>query len=151
MRGRPKGSGRPGTGNALAKRLGVSRQRVSALKKKGRVKMVGSQIDENASERMHRERLAVQQTSPSRQLKDLYGAKMAKLEYEKAMGLVVEIDKVKKATFEMGRRVRDNLENLPARLSGIFAAEQDQQKIFALFTKELQCCLEDLTHASRHG
>jgi len=140
---------RAGNGNALAKRLQVSRQRVSQMKKAGKVlfKPRSREIDEDATARMHQERLAVQQASPSRQIRDHYDAKMAKLQYERAIGLVVDIDKVKKATFEAGRRVRDNLENLPARLSGIFAAERDQQKIFALFTKEIHNCLEGLTHA----
>jgi hypothetical protein len=35
--------------------------------------------------------------------------------------------------------------NLPARLSGLFAAEADQAKIFTTFTKELRQTLITLT------
>ena len=143
-RGRPKGSGHPGTSNALAKRLGVSRQRVGALKKQGKVKTIGQTIDEDASERMHRDRLAAQTASPSRQIKDLYGARMAKLEWEKEIGAVVERAVVDKEAFEIGRIVRDALMRLPDRLAGILAAELNQQKIHALLTKEFRQVLEAL-------
>jgi transcriptional regulator with XRE-family HTH domain len=136
---------RSGTGNSLAKRLGVSRQRVSALKKKGRVKMIGATVDEKASERMHRERLAAQQTSPSRQLKDLYAAKMSKLEYDKMIGAVVEKAQVEKDAFRIARIIRDTLLRLPDRLAGILASESDQNKIHALLTKELRQVLEALS------
>jgi len=136
---------RSGTGNALAKRLGVSRQRVSALKQKGRVKMVGAKVDENASERMHRERLAAQQTSPSRQLKDLYAAKTAKLEYDKAINSVLDKAQVEKDAFRIARIVRDTLMRLPDRLAGVLASETDQNKIHAMLTTELRQALETLT------
>lgn len=60
-------------------------------------------------------------------------------------GSLVEQAAVKKAYFEIGRRVRDGLSNLPARVSGIFAAESDQHVIHTLLTKEIQQALEGLT------
>lgn len=83
-----------GKGNRLAKKLGISRQRVSALKQAGKLKTDGDELDIDASARMHQERLAAQQRSPSRQIKDFYDAKMAKLEFEKATGAVVEVERV---------------------------------------------------------
>ncbi len=83
-----------GKGNRLAKKLGISRQRVSALKQEGKLKTDGDDLDIDASARMHQERLAAQQRSPSRQIKDFYDAKMAKLEFEKASGVLVEVPKV---------------------------------------------------------
>ena len=79
--GRRKGGS--GTVSSYARRLDVSHQRVSYLKKHGKLKMTRACIDEKASYRMHWERLAALRPSPSRQIKDLYDAKMAKLEYEK--------------------------------------------------------------------
>lgn len=67
------------------------------------------------------------------------------LKLKQIEGELVRRDTVSKAVFESGRRVRDKIENLPARLSGIFAAEHDQARIFALFSTEIQQCLEGLT------
>ncbi len=60
-------------------------------------------------------------------------------------GELVRRSAVKQEEFRVLREVRDALENLPARLSGIFAAEHDQQRIFALFSTEIQQVLEGLT------
>lgn len=129
----------------MAKRLGVSPPRITALKKKGRVKMVGSVIDENATERMHRQRLAAQQPSKNKQLKQEYEAKMAKLEYDKAISAVIDKAVVDKDAFQNGRIIRDTMMRLPDRLAGVLASESDQKKIHALLTAELRQALESLT------
>lgn len=51
---------------------------------------------------------------------------------------------VNRTMFEMARRFRDRTLNVPARLSGILAAERDQARIFELFTEEIRQALEDL-------
>ena len=43
---------------------------------------------------------------------------------------------------------RDGVENLPAWLSGIFAAESDQGRIFELLSAEIQQCLEGLANGT---
>ena len=58
---------------------------------------------------------------------------------------LVPVAQVQKDWFEMGRRVRDGLLNLPSRLSGVFAAEASQEKIFELFTKEIYVVLTELS------
>lgn len=82
---------RPGNQNDLARKMGVSRQRVSALKQKGKLG-----ADHDATLRMHQQRLAAQQRSPERRVKDLYAAKMAKLEYEREAKSLVEIVRVQR-------------------------------------------------------
>ena len=142
---------RPGTVGSYAKRLGVSHQRVSYLKRHGKLKMIGSDIDEHASARMHLDRMAAQRPSPSRQIKELYDAKMAKLEYEKAIGTLVEKADVQKEAFKIGRIIRDTLMGLPDRLAGVLASETDQKKIHALLTKELCQVLEVLATQPASG
>lgn len=58
---------------------------------------------------------------------------------------LVPVERVEKDWFESSRRVRDALQNLPARLSGPFAAEGKQEKIFDLFSKEVQLVLLELS------
>ena len=71
-------------------------------------------------------------------------AALEELKLRKETGELVLRSAVEQATFASGRRVRDGLQNLPARLSGIFAAESDQARIFALFSAEIQQVLEGL-------
>lgn len=71
-------------------------------------------------------------------------ARQEELKLQQIEGTLVLRSAVGKATFELGRRVRDRLENLPARLSGIFTAETNQAQLFALFSTEIQACLEGL-------
>ena len=89
--------------------------------------MTGAGIDEAVSEGIHRERLTAQQSSPSRQIKELYDAKMVKLDYEKAIGTLVEKSDVGKEAFRTGRIVRDTLMGLPDRLASVLASKTDQK------------------------
>jgi biotin operon repressor len=127
-----------GTGNQLAKRIGVSRQRVSQLKQAGKLKTTGAGIDVARSERMHAERLAAQQTSPSRQIKEHYEAKVAKFEFERLMGQWVEVAAVERDAFRNGRQIRDGFLGFADRLSALLAAESDEHKIHAILTKEIR-------------
>ena len=73
---------------------------------------------------------------------------MRTLKLQRIAGELVPIERVRKDWFESTRRVRDGLLNLPNRLSGVFAAESNQEKIFELFNKEVHVVLTEL--ASGH-
>ena len=133
-----------GSGNALARRLNVSRQRVSQLKQAGKLKRRGNGLDVKQSERMHAERLAAQQTSPSRQIRDHYEAKTAKFNYERLLGEWVEIADVQRDAFRIGRQIRDGLLGFPDRLAAMMAAETDERKVHALLDKEVRLLLTHL-------
>lgn len=70
---------------------------------------------------------------------------MRSVKLKRIAGELVPLDRVQKDFFEMARRVRDGLLNLPSRLSGVFAAEASQDKIFELFTKEVHAVLTELS------
>jgi hypothetical protein len=78
-------------------------------------------------------------------------ARQEELKLQQIEGTLVLRSVVEKKVFAVGRQVRDKIENLPARLTGIFAAETDQGRLFALFSKEIQECLEGLTSPSDYG
>ena len=69
---------------------------------------------------------------------------MREIKLRKIAGELVPVDRVQKDWFDAGRRVRDGLLNLPSRLSGPFAAESKQEKIFYMFTKEIYVVLDEL-------
>lgn len=77
--------------------------------------------------------------------KEIYRAKMAKLNYERMEGTLILADEVKKAAFEKARLVRDSLLNIPARVSPIVAAEHDSKKVNEILTNEIRQCLEALS------
>ena len=69
---------------------------------------------------------------------------MAKLNYERLEGSLVYAKDVRQAAFEKGRLVRDQLLNIPARVSPIIAAERDPKKTHEILTNEIRQCLETI-------
>ena len=76
---------------------------------------------------------------------------MRQIRLQRIAGELVPVSRVKADWFDAGRRVRDGLLNLPSRLSGPFAAESKQEKIFEVFTKEIYVVLDELASAPTAG
>ncbi|HHT9136445.1 MAG TPA: hypothetical protein ACFYEK_04280 [Candidatus Wunengus sp. YC60] len=76
--------------------------------------------------------------------KEVYRAKMAKLNYERMDGTLVLAKEVTAAAFKCARLVRDSLLNIPGRLSAILAAEKDVHKINTMLDTEIRQALENL-------
>lgn len=76
--------------------------------------------------------------------KEFYKAELARLEFEQVSGKLVEKEKVEAEAFRIAQLVRDGILNVPARLSGILAAETDQRKVHDQLEKELRQALEAL-------
>jgi hypothetical protein len=70
---------------------------------------------------------------------------MREIKLRRIAGELVPVDRVQKDWLECGRRVRDALLNLPSRLSGVFAAESNQEEIFDSFTKEIYQVITELS------
>jgi hypothetical protein len=60
-------------------------------------------------------------------------------------GKLVSRADVEKKVFDMNRQSRDALLNIPARVSGILAAQTDQAEVFRILTEEIQQSLEALS------
>jgi len=143
------------TATELAEALCLSTQRTNQLVKEGVLPapLDGLYLPREAV-RSYVQHLRKREAGPS-----AAGEALKKMQLENAVrtirlqkiaGELVPVDRVRKDWFEAGRRVRDGLLNLPSRLSGVFAAESDQDKIFNLFTKEVHQVLTELStrHAS---
>lgn len=76
--------------------------------------------------------------------KEYYKAETARLEYEEKIGKLVDVAKVEKEAFRIGRLVRDAVLTVPDRLAGLLAAETDQHKVHTMMMKELTRALEEL-------
>lgn len=74
-------------------------------------------------------------------------ADLLQLQVKERTGELVEKAEVEREQFTLYRRVRDGLQNIPSRVSGIVAAELDQAKIFQILTKEIHQTLTALADA----
>ncbi|MCP4250375.1 MAG: hypothetical protein GY778_25305, partial [bacterium] len=77
--------------------------------------------------------------------------KLLELKAKVEAGKYVDDDEVRVAAFNKGRTTRDNLLNIPDRLSGMLAAEGDARKIHTLLTAEMRQAMEDLTGGTDGG
>lgn len=85
----------------------------------------------------------------SRQLHEAYKARLSKIQYDEKVGKVLPADEVLKEAYDIGKIIRQHLENMPARLSGEFAAETDAHKIEERWTTELRAALEELQNVGK--
>lgn len=83
----------------------------------------------------------------SRAIREVYTARLAKLEYEKAVGKVIEADAVKLQAFKIARAVRDAMLNLPDRVASELAAENDAVRVHLRLSSEIRKALEGLSAA----
>lgn len=80
----------------------------------------------------------------ARTLREAYMARLAKLEFDEKSGLLVKAEAVKNEAFKVARIVRDNMLNIPDRVSGELANETNQFKIHQRLTAEIRRALEDM-------
>lgn len=77
--------------------------------------------------------------------KEIYRAKMAKLNYERMEGTLISAQDVRELMFNTARLTRDAILNIPGRLSALLA-NQPRDKIHEMLTKELRQALEALAN-----
>ena len=73
-------------------------------------------------------------------------ASLKELTLKERQGSLVSRSAVEKEWFKIGRSIRDNLMNIPDRVSGQCASLRDQDKIHSLLTQEIRLCLEGLAN-----
>ncbi len=77
-------------------------------------------------------------------VKERYLAGKAKLEYQTQSKELIDAEQVKKDAFNIARKLRDNLLNIPDRLADILAAESDSIKIRQMINSEIKQVLEEI-------
>ena len=80
----------------------------------------------------------------NRAIKEMYAARLQKLEFEERSKKLVTFDELKLELSKLHLQVRDNLRTIPDRISPIVAAENDPAKIHNIITNEIRDCLEGL-------
>lgn len=80
----------------------------------------------------------------ARAMREVYNARLARIEFEKAEGRLVNADEVKATAFEVARRVRDSVLSVPDRISSILAGYTDEADVRRELVAELRKALEEL-------
>ena len=152
------------TQSELAKLLGVSTPRVSAVKATGRLegtyRLQGRNIlyDEaaavsawngeavNATSIVSGSQQEIPSFNESRAKSEHFRADLLRLDLEVKEEKLCETDKVKREAFTMARSVRDALNSIPDRVANQFAAETDPVVIHQSLSEEVRKALERLTN-----
>jgi len=74
-----------------------------------------------------------------------YKAALLKLEFDEKSGKLIPAEDVKTTAFDLGRRVRDYLLNIPNRISAELATKTDVHDINEKLTLEITQALEELS------
>ena len=72
-------------------------------------------------------------------------AALAEMKKGQVEGRLVDIDRLELVAFQMGREIRDSLQGIPARISALLAAENDQHKVKLILDTEINRLLVDLS------
>lgn len=83
-------------------------------------------------------------TADAERQEKFYKAELAKLKFEEQAGQLMETEKVKKAAFEVGRKIRDNIMSIAAKHSHELAAETDPHKTEVMLSKMLNDALGEI-------
>ena len=81
----------------------------------------------------------------SRAARELFLARLAKLEFEERSGKLVDADKVRAQTFALGRRLRDAILAMPDRLAPVLVGQSEPAVIHRLLTEDIVACLGELS------
>jgi hypothetical protein len=91
-----------------------------------------------------RRRLKSGKTRAAMERRTLAQAELLELELRKATGELVTAESVRYEAFRFGRTIRQTMENIPARISGILAHQSDPKKVAEILTKEIRSGLSML-------
>lgn len=131
-----------------AKLKGVSRQYVSAEIKRGNLPLVDGKIEVTDEGSPKPAASKFPPIATSKQVEAAYKAKRAELEYREKQVQLVDAAAVQSRWFELARRVRDGMLQIPDRIADLLAAETDSTKVYATLRDEITLALRDLESAS---
>lgn len=130
-----------------AVQLAIESKRINTKWHKGQIKIDSELADRdweaNTNDAMARNQGPNYNTS--RAVRETYQAKIARLDYEERCNKLVDAEMVKRESFEMGRQIRDSLENIPGRVSGALLGAKDIWEIEKILDKEIKETLEILS------
>ena len=148
-----------------ARHRGVSRAMVTkwvnagTIKRttRGRIKVAEADavLDELATARVQKQEarttVAGITYTQARTMKEAFAAKMAKLEYEKRQGQLIEKSEAQRQAFNAARRTRDALLAVGSRTAALARAAKSDFEAEQIITREIQNALENLSQQLAAG
>jgi len=148
-----------------AREIGVSKQYVCYLVKKGIVELEDGLINReqaneavaairDLSQPLRRKNPENENTSnlstmllKTRIKNEMERGKLLEAKAKAEIGELVSVEEVKTEAFNVARVVRNNLLNIPDRVSALLASINDTDKIHETLTEEIRIALEELTQS----
>jgi len=93
----------------------------------------------------NRTRDGAPQYAESRAERERYVALLVKLQYEERAGELVNKHEVQTEIFKAFREFRDNMQNIPARVAAVVAAESDPAKVHEILAAEIRSALQEFS------
>ncbi len=141
-----------------ARHRGKSPQYVNKLAKAGVLVMRGRLVDAAASDAVLDDKpdegSSAQQPATfaqARLAREVFSAKLKKLEYETRIGKLVPTDEVGIKWYTLGRQIRDRVLGIASKLAPQLAAETDVRRVREILDTELTAILKGLAEDIRNG
>jgi hypothetical protein len=141
-----------------ARHRGKSPQYIGKLAKSGILVMRGRLVDAAASDSVLDDK---PDDPPAGQLpttfaqarlaREVFSAKLKKLEYETRIGKLVPTDDVGIKWYTLGRQIRDRFLGVASKLAPQLAAETDVRRVREILDAEVTAILRGLAEDIRHG
>ncbi len=142
-----------------ARRKGVSRTTISKHVKSGKITLVNGKIDPVMADKQLKANLDISQKrklklsddevgnelnsyQAARAKREYFKAKMAELEYMEKAGQLILVKDVEKEAFTLYRTFRDQMLNIPNRISQKVVAESDEFKVREMLKKEIEIAIK---------
>ncbi len=137
---------------------GVSRTTICKHVKSGNITLVNGKIDPVIADQQLKANLDISQNrkvklsdddvgdelnmyQKARAKREYYNAKLAELEYQEKAGMLVLVKDVESEVQTLYRTFRDQMLNIPNRISNQLSAETDEAKVAKLLKKEIETAI----------
>jgi hypothetical protein len=107
----------------------------------------GDQDTENGAADREKKMSTAAQYGAARAVREGFAARRAKIDYEKEIGQLVNVDAVRVAAFKVARTARDSLLTMPDRLAPVLAGESNQFEVHRIMSEEIRRVCDDIANA----
>jgi len=122
----------------------VLEQNLDKVRNRPKAAIVDNPTEQQQAEVVEYASIKIGTLSESQALKAAYDAAITKIKLEEMQGDLIKKTDVEKEAFDISRRVRDSILNIPDRISADLASDTSTHSINNKLTKELIQALEEL-------
>lgn len=101
-------------------------------------------IRDGGTQQQQQAKLRAPPFQESRAIREAYQARITKLEFEEKSNKLVDVETVKRQQWQIARRVRNAMLNIPAKIAAEVAAEVDPNKVEFMLLREINEALSEI-------